>query len=305
MNSPLQPEQLSSAGNTSDVTPVDHGVTVHSPLLGEILQGSRGLNSEQVRQVLEFQREHGVRFGEAVVALKLARPEDILWALSQQFHYPYAMSTEGQLNEELVLANAPFSDKVEAFRDIRSQLTMGVLSPNEPRRALAVLSPEVGDGKSFIVSNLAVAFSQLPGRTLLVDADLRTPRLANIFGVDSSMGLTGILAGRAEPNVIRPIEHLSNLYFLPAGVVAPNPVELLQRPAFSLLLLELLTKFDYVLLDTPAASHGSDARIIASFCGAALLVGRKNKTRMASLESLAKQLGKSAVKIGGVLYNEF
>jgi len=72
-----------------------------------------------------------------------------------------------------------------------------------------------------------------------------------------------------------------------------------------LLLKELLSKFDYVLVDTPAAEHGSDARIISAHCGAALVVGRKNKTHTAALKHLVRQLNKSAVKIGGVVMNEF
>jgi chain length determinant protein tyrosine kinase EpsG len=256
-------------------------------------------------QALDHQRLHNVRFGEAVVALGFARPADVVWALAQQFHYPYAPTAEKQLHEELVVANEPFSEEVEAFRDLRSQLLMSVLGHASGRHALAVVSPDVGDGKSFIVANLATAFSQLPGRTLLVDADLRSARLHEVFGVDAGPGLSSILAGRAEPNVIKPVEHLPNLYLLPAGVVVPNPVELLQQAAFGLLLRDLLEKFDHVVVDTPAASHGSDARIIASHCGAALVIARKNRSRVPELQKLVKQLGKASVKLGGVLMNEF
>lgn len=278
-------------------------MTVQDPTLGDILRQTNGLTGEQVAQALEYQRANGIRFGEAVVALGLARPEDIVWALSQQFHYPYAPTADRDLNEELVVANSPFIDEVEAFRDLRTQLIMGVLGDTDARRALAIVSPAIGDGKTFIAANLAVAFSQLPGRTLLVDADLRTPRLHEVFGVEASAGLSGILAGRTEPNVIKPVSHLPNLYLLPAGFVAPNPAELLQRAAFSLLLRELLSKFDHVLVDTPAAVHGSDARVIASHCGAAMIIGQKGQSRISGLQGLVKQLSKTQVKIAGVLVN--
>jgi len=278
---------------------------VEDATLGDILRRTKGLSAEQVMQALEHQRLHNVRFGQAVVALGFARPADVVWALSQQFHYPYAPTAEKKLHEELVVANEPFSEEVESFRDLPSQLLMSVLGHASERHALAVVSPDVGDGKSFIVANLAAAFSQLPGRTLLVDADLRSARLHEVFGVDTGPGLTSILAGRAEPNVIKPVEHLPNLYLLPAGVVAPNPVELLQQAAFSLLLRELLEKFDHVLVDTPAASHGSDARIIASHCGAALVIARRNRSRVPELQKLVRQLGKASVKLGGILMNEF
>jgi protein-tyrosine kinase len=273
--------------------------------MGDILRRTKGLSAEQVNQALEYQSSKGVRFGEAVVALGLAKPEDVLWALAQQFHYPYNPQSEHRLSEELVVANDPFSPQVESFRELRTQLIPLMLGNEQQRHAIAVLSAEVGDGKTFITANLAAAFSQLPGRTLLIDADLRTPRMHEVFSVESGSGLSGILAGRAEPNVIKPVEHLPNLYMLPAGVVPPNPAELLQRASFSLLMKELLEKFDYVLVDTPAASHGSDARVIAMHCGACMLVGRKNKSRSPAVQSLVKQLTKSTVKISGFLMNEY
>lgn len=273
--------------------------------LGDILRRTNGLSANQVKQALDYQHEHKVRFGDAVVALGMAGPKDIVWALSQQFRYPYTPTAEQSLNEELVVANDPFSEEVEAFRDLRSQLLMSVMGDQDTRSALALVSPDVGDGKSFIAANLAVAFSQLPGRTLLIDADLRAARLHKLFGVETGAGLTSILAGRAEANVIKPVGHLPNLYLLPAGVDAPNPVELLQQSAFSLLLCDLQSQFDYVLVDTPAASHGSDARIIATHCGSALVIGRKNKSSVPHLQKLVKQLTKGSVKLGGVLMNEF
>jgi len=277
-----------------------------SASMGDILRRTKGLSAEQVNQALEYQTSKGVRFGEAVVALGLAKQEDVLWALAQQFHYPYnPQQAEHRLNEELVVANDPFSPQVEAFRDLRTQLIPLMMGNEQQRHAIAVISAEVGDGKTFITANLAAAFSQLPGRTLLVDADLRTPRMHEVFGVEPGTGLSGILAGRAEPNVIKPVEHLPNLYMLPAGIVPPNPAELLQRASFSLLMKELLEKFDYVLVDTPAAALGSDARVIAGHCGACMVVGRKNKSRTPAVQSLVKQLTKSTVKISGFLMNDY
>jgi protein-tyrosine kinase len=272
--------------------------------LGDILRRTKGLSSEQVAQALDYQQANGVRFGEAVVALGMAHHDDIVWALSQQFHYPYTPVSEQTLNDELVVANHPFSDDVEHFRELRSQLIMNTLSDPQTPRALAIVSADKAEGKTFIASNLAVAFSQLPGRTLLIDADMRSARLHEVFGVDASPGLSGILAGRNEANVIKPISHLPNLYLLPAGVQSPNPAELLHRAAFSLLLKELLDKFDYVLVDTPAASHGADARIIASHCGAAMVVGSKGRSKMERMQQLVKQLSLSHVKMAGVLVNE-
>jgi chain length determinant protein tyrosine kinase EpsG len=273
--------------------------------IGDILQRAKGLSVEQVNMALSYQREHGVRFGEAVVAMGLARGEDVVWALSQQFHYPYLPEGERRLHPDLVLANQPFVEEVEAFRDLRSQLVMGVLGDASQRCALAITSSDLGDGKTFAAANLAIAFAQLPGRTLLIDANLRQPRLHQIFGVKPTPGLSGVLAGRHEEQAISPIKQMPNLYLMPAGAIAPNPAELLQQATLGFLLREMLTKFDHVLVDTPAHAVGSDARVIGMHCGAALIVGRKHASRMPRMQALVTMLNKSKVKLAGVLVNEF
>ena len=274
--------------------------------IGDIIRQTNNLNAAQMDQIVRYQQEQKVKFGEAAVALGLATRDDVLWALSQQFHYPYSSDSSERLATELIVGRQPFSDEAEAFRDIRSQLMASVLDPEGPTRALAVVSCEVGDGKSFFSANIAIAFSQLGGRTLLVDADMRTPRQHEIFGVpEIGSGLSTVLSGRAETNVIRPIVDLPNLYLLPVGVLPPNPLELVQRPAFGHLIAELGNKFDYVIVDTPASSHGSDARVIAAKCGSALVVSRKNKTRFSSTKKLLESLKRSKVNIAGLTLNDY
>jgi protein-tyrosine kinase len=273
--------------------------------IGHFISELRGLDAAQIEQILAYQRKHRLRFGEAAIALKLASSNDVLWALSQQFHYPYATESDvAGLDGELIAAIDPFSDQSEIFRDIRSQLMAGVMGTDEPQRTLAVLSPGVGDGKTFFAANLAVTFSQLGGRTLLIDADMRTPRLHRLFGVADRAGLSGLLAGRSDAEVIHQIAALPNLYVLPVGTVPPNPLELLQRPGFGLLMHEMCAKFDHVVVDTPAAAHGADARVLAAKCGAALVMGRRGKSRMEALQTLISQVRKTPTQFAGVLIND-
>ena len=287
---------------------VDLGTTlaVRDRSIGDIIRQTKNLTAEQVETVLLYQREKGVRFGEAAIALGLVSDRDVLFALSQQFHYPY--SPEEQLrkvSDELVVANKPYSQQAEAFRAIRSQLMLRLFNGDSPRRALAVVSPDSGDGKTFFSANLAVALSQLGGRTLLVDADLRGPRQHGLFGIENTTGLSGVLSGRAEANVIQQVRDLPSLYVLPVGNVPPNPLELFERPAFGLLINELSSKFDYVIVDTPAAVYGADARVIAGKCGAALVVARQGTSRMSALQDLLTSLSESPAKLAGVLMNEY
>jgi protein-tyrosine kinase len=301
----------STAGQASNATTVvsesdvgDESAVLDRPI-GEIIRQTNQLTADQVEQVLAYQRERGIRFGEAAIALGLATGEDVLWALSQQFHYPYAADQRNHLHDELVVAKNPFSFRSEAFRAIRSQLMMRVFTADMPHRAVAVVSPDSGDGKTYFAANMAIAFSQLGGRTLLVDADMRSPRQHDLFGIDNATGLSGILSGRTMVNVIRPVNELPSLFVLPVGAVPPNPLELVERPAFALLMRELTSKFDYVVVDTPAYTHGADAPVIAARCGAVLAIAREGKSKMTALHDLVDALRETPAKLCGVIMNEF
>lgn len=275
--------------------------------LGDLLREGNGLTEEQVAVILNYQRENGVRFGVAAIRLGLCTERDVLYALARQYHYPYALEGTENYNPELVVGADPFGEQAEVFRELRSQLLQGAMEPGVDGRrpALAVVSPDVGDGKSFFAANLAIAFSQLSGRTVLVDADLRTPRQHTLFGLDVPNGLSSVLSGRTKDQAIHRIPATPSLYVMPVGGTPPNPLELIQGMPFSLLLRELSQKFEHVIVDTPAAVHGSDCRVIAMKCGAAIAIGRKDKTRMPSMQSLISKINKRSVKFAGVVMNEW
>lgn len=275
--------------------------------IGDIISQANNLSADQIEQILNYQREKGVRFGEAAVALGLASTDDVLWALSQQFHYPYSQDTAKGLHPDLVVANRPFTDQAEAFRTMRSHLIMKMYSdPTQQRQALAVISPDSGDGRSYFAANLAVAFSQLSGRTLLIDADMRNPRQHDIFGLQNKpFGLSSILSGRATSQVIHHVPNLPSLYLLPVGVTPPNPIELVERPAFGLLVRELLTKFDRVIVDTPAASRGADGAVIAAKCGAAVMIARRDHSRLKTLQNILHTVSLGQTRVIGSIINEF
>lgn len=277
----------------------------HDRSIGSIISETRHLTAEQIAKILDYQREKGIRFGEAAIALGVASADDVLFALAQQFHYPYAQEDRRKASPELVALNQPFGVQAEAFRAIRSQLMMRLFNEGQDRRAIGVVSPDAGDGKTFFSANLAVTLAQLGGRTLLVDADLRGPRQHSVFGIDNSSGLSGILSGRAEAKVIQQVVGVPSLFVLPLGITPPNPLELVERPAFGLLIRELLVKFDHVVVDTPAAIYGSDGAVIAARCGAALVIARQNKARVNGLQELVANIAETPSKLVGVIFNEY
>lgn len=274
--------------------------------IGQILAKKRQLSERQVEKIIAHQRVKHLRFGEAAVALGYVDFDDVISALSQQFNYAYATEEQRKEFPELVAFHQPFSKQVEAIRAIRSWVMMRVFSePQQMRRALAVVSPNSGDGKTFFAANLAVTLAQLGGRTLLVDADLRWPRQHEVFRMPNQHGLSAILAGRTEKRVVRQVPAIPGLFLLPVGVGPPNPLELLERPAFGLLMRELCGKFDHVVVDTSAGEYGADASVISAKCGAALVVARMNASRVSELKDLAGVLNRSTATVAGVIVNEF
>lgn len=286
------------AAAAADEAPADRSI-------GAIIAETRNLSADQVERILQHQRSTGVRFGEAAIALGFASADDVMFALAQQFHYPYAPEQRRKLSPELVSLNQPFSVQSEAFRAVRSQVILRCFTEGRERRGLAVLSPDSADGKTFFAANLAVSLAQLGGRTLLVDADMRHPRQHEVFGIENAAGLSGILAGRAESKVIQQVVGVPSLFVLPVGITPPNPLELVERPAFALLMRELVSKFDHVVVDTPAACFGTDCAAIAARCGAALVVARKDKGRVAALQDLVGTVSETAAQIAGVVFNEY
>ena len=277
----------------------------HNNSIGDILSKSRKLTPARVDRILTHQKKEGIRFGQAAVALGYATEQDVLSALAQQFNYPIATEAQRKLTPELVALNEPFSRQAEVFRGIRSQLLMNVFGEHaNPRRALAIVSPSAGDGKTFFAANLAVTLAQLAGRTLLVDADMRAPRLHRVFNLPTDAGLSSILSGRTESRVVKQAG-MPGLFVLPVGVVPPNPLELVERPTFGLLIHELLSKFDHVVVDTSAAEYGADCSVVAARCGAALVVARKNASRVSLLKDLSEALSRNPGTMSSVVMNEY
>jgi protein-tyrosine kinase len=274
--------------------------------IGTILIQAGRLTLEDAEKILQLQREQGLRFGDAAVALGLLTSSDIDFALARQFDYPFLISGDSAVSESVVTAYAPFGPQGHIFSNLRGQLMLRWFDNAPARKALAIISAERGDGRSFIAANLAVSFSQLGQKTLLIDADLRNPSQHTLFGLDNRNGLSTALAGRESPDaVIQPVPGLPALSVMPAGATPPNPLELLARPPFIKILADLAQWHDIVILDTPATSESADAQTIAVRAGAALIVARKNKTRMWRVRGMSDTVTHASATVIGTVLNDF
>ncbi len=273
--------------------------------IGNILVDSGRLTTDETERILQEQRTGRQRFGDAGIALGLLTPADIDFALSSQFAYPYLLRGKSAVSEELIAAYDPFSKQVESLRALRSQLVMRWFGAGEGRAALAVTSAERGDGRSYIAANLAVLFSQLGQRTLLIDADMRNPYQHRLFGIENRSGLSAILSGRAGIDDVQRISALVDLSVLPAGAMPPNPQELLGRVAFPQMLRDYANEYDVILIDTPPDREFADGQMAAARAGAAMVVARKDASHTGAVGNLIDSMKHAGVMVVGAVFNDY
>ncbi len=273
--------------------------------IGSILINSGRLTADEAQRILQEQHIGRQRFGDAGIALGLLTPADIDFALSNQFSYPYLIHGQSNVSEEVIAAYDPFSKQVEALRALRSQLVMRWFGSSEQRSAMAITSAERGDGRSYIAANLAVLFSQLGQRTLLIDADMRNPSQHRLFGIENRSGLSSILSGRSGVADIHRIPSLVDLSILPSGATPPNPQELLGRSAFPHMLREFNSEFDVILIDTPPDYDYADSQTAAARAGSALVVARKNISHAGAIGNLVDSMKHAGVMVVGAVLNEY
>ena len=271
--------------------------------IGERLVLEGKLARTDLARIAEHQKQHAVRFGEAAQALGLLSGADLDSALAEQFGYPWKPGS-AVTDPTLYALAQPFGHQAEQLRALRMRLSLAGVGRAEGHPALAVLSPQDGDGRSTLAANLAVSFAELGLRTLLVDADLRRPSQHTLFrSAVGGGGLSDLLAGRGCAAFISPLPGFSGLAVLPSGPVPPNATELLARPALQTFLTDVADRFDLVILDTPPAGPGGDAYYIAAAARGALLVARRNRTSVTGLDTLTQTLAATGIPALGVVLN--
>lgn len=270
--------------------------------MGALLVDNGRLNYDDAERIHDYQERTGQLYGEAGIEMGLLTAQDVRLALALQFGH-IALPGDAGLSTELVAAWQPDSPAVEHLRSVRSQLMLRWFENEARHAALAVVSPNKGEGRSYITANLAVLFSQLGKRTLLIDADLRRPRQHRLFGIPGRVGLSSLLAGRGGPEAVVDIRGVPCLSVLPAGICPPNPQELLAREGLVRLLASLQANFDVILVDTPAATGCADAATVAARAGAALIVACRDSSSVPAMAALSDELREFGVTVVGAVLN--
>ena len=206
-------------------------------------------------------------------------------------------------DSELVLRDNPKSKVSEDFRTIRTSLYFSLSSKGS--NAVLISSSTPNEGKSFIASNLAVAFAKTKKKVLLIDCDMRLGRQHEIFGLSNKEGLSNLLAENKAEEYRKYLQKttVKNLSVITRGVVPPNPSELLDSLTMETLLEKVKQEFDYVILDGTPIDGLSDSLILAKKTDRLVLVSAANMTTIEDLQNSKKALESIEVKISGVVLN--
>ncbi len=206
------------------------------------------------------------------------------------------------INEPLALTN-PKSPEVEAYHTLRTNLLFSGL--DDPLQSLLVTSPLSGSGKTTTVSNLGVTIARTGARVLLLDVDLRRPKLHRFFKASNARGLTSLMVD--ETLLLGELiqkTRLENLYILTSGPVPPNPSELLISRKFQETIAALKNNFDFLLLDSPPLLAVSDPALLSRYVDGTLLVIDYGRVPKHIAQKAKEQLDNVKARLVGVLLNK-
>jgi len=276
-------------------------------------------------RIEEVMRISGLEYGAAALQSGLIKPVDLQEAIEvAQKSAPKASDgiVEGVLHKmsfnrglpikyvgvakagpSLILLNDPDNAYSEQIRALRTELLL-LNTASRLGNLLVILSPCQGEGRTQLCVELATAFSQLGQQTLLVDADLRRPKIQTHFEpVTRYDGLGQALAAGGTPELLS-VEKLPHLSVLLAGASVPNPLELLTNGNFQRQMSDWRKKYSMIIVDTPPISDFADGLAIASFAEQVLIVGRSGSTPHRNVKEMLRRMGATQSRIlGAVLHN--
>ena len=210
--------------------------------------------------------------------------------------------TDLGLARDLTVAHQPRSAAAECIRTVRTNLAF--MSAESPIRSLVVTSGNPSEGKTTVCVSLAIALAQSGKKVLLVDSDLRRPRLHRVFGVTLAEGVTSVLVSDKTLAEVVVSTEVPNLDLLPCGPIPPNPAELLHSAHFNDFLREALSKYDRVIFDSPPLGAVIDAAVLAPQLDGVIVVIKAESTTRDALMSALRQLKDVGAKVRGVVVND-
>ncbi|OGO79276.1 MAG: capsular biosynthesis protein [Clostridiales bacterium GWB2_37_7] len=202
----------------------------------------------------------------------------------------------------LIVHADPKSPIAEAYRVLRTNIQFA--SVDKPIKTIVVTSSTPGEGKTTTIANLAVTFSQSGSRVLLIDADLRKPRVHKAFDLTNIHGMTTVLAEQRDYKTCINKTDIENLFVLTSGPIPPNPSELLSSNAMKKFLEALCNDFDMILIDAPPVGVVTDAAILSTIVDGTILVVSSGNVEIDAAQRAKLLLEKVNAKLLGVVLNK-
>jgi len=202
---------------------------------------------------------------------------------------------------ELITFGYPKSMLSEAYRNIRTSILLSF--SEKPPKTIVITSPNPAEGKTTTVINTAIALSQTGAQVLIIDTDMRKPRVHKIFDEENGVGLSNFLSGHAELESIIKKTEIPNLYYIPSGPIPPNPSELVSSNRFKNMVASLGERFDHLVLDSPPVLGFADSTILSASVDGIILVVLGGKTPRETLQRAKDVLHQVNAKILGVVIN--
>ena len=194
-----------------------------------------------------------------------------------------------------------FAPRTEAFRLLRTN--MQFLDLDQQPRCLVISSAVPGEGKTMTSTNLALALAQTGRRMLVIDADLRRPRVARQLGLDAAVGLTTVLIGQADVADAIQVHEQSGLHLLASGAKPPNPTEILQSRVTQDLIRQLTDDYDMVIIDAPPLLPVADASVLSTLADGVILVVKHGKTTRDQVAEAIARVDQVGGRLFGVVVN--
>lgn len=205
--------------------------------------------------------------------------------------------------DELIVKTHPKSPVAEAYRSLRTSLNY--INPDDPLQTLLVTSSGAGEGKSFMVSNLALAIAQNDKKVIVVDADMRKPMQHKFFNMTNFTGLSNILMGEVDLEEGLRETDISKVNLISTGVIPPNPAELLDSKSMQKVIDKLEEKADMVIVDAPPVIPVTDAALLSKHVDGVLLVVASHETDKDILKKTVEKLNFVKANIIGTVLNKY
>ncbi len=207
------------------------------------------------------------------------------------------------LDKDIVITHSdPKSPISEAYRVLRTNIQYS--SVDKPLKSIVVTSSSPMEGKTTTVANLAVTFAQAGNKVLLIDSDMRKPRLHKIFVMSNARGLTDLLAEHDDYKRYIRSSDVPNLDILTCGTIPPNPSELLASNAMKQFMQEVKMDYDMIFMDSPPIVNVTDAAVISTFVDGTILVAYSGRVETGALKRAKELLDKVNANILGVVLNK-